>query len=277
LATTGQRIRHIPYLSPASRAALFAALRAVHADLVAPPASVAGDARRLAEWQPPCLADVDWRALEASAARMADGGGGAPEPDEAAPPPPPPHGAQKAQQNAAATGQAPTLERQRPTRAKQWLTVGLIGEFLATHSEHTPDAGVQPQLTTPPPPLPPLSNANRTAKCRQELAAQRALRRQGEASPFAPVRGAAGQKGAERFCHPPPLPPFLPVAQVVRASKTPGKTKHFQTHFIGRTLQLQDSPGLVFPSYAGMETCVVVCHSCLAPFRRGCGPWKTDT
>jgi hypothetical protein len=131
LATTGQRIRHIPYLSPASRAALFAALRAVHADLVAPPASVACDARRLAEWHAPCLADVDWRALEASAARMADGGG-APQPEpEAAEAPPPPHGAQKGEQRAAATGHAPTLERQGPTRAKQWLTVGLIGEFLA--------------------------------------------------------------------------------------------------------------------------------------------------
>lgn len=61
-------------------------------------------------------------------------------------------------------------------------------------------------------------------------------------------------------------------AKVVRASKTPGKTKHFQTHFLvplttapsttprglgeeshRGQIRLCDSPGLVFPSLIGME------------------------
>lgn len=46
-------------------------------------------------------------------------------------------------------------------------------------------------------------------------------------------------------------------AKLVRASKTPGKTKHFQTHFLGPRLRLCDSPGLVFPSLVGMEAQVM--------------------
>ncbi|KAN0060379.1 hypothetical protein ACQY0O_007708 [Thecaphora frezii] len=52
-------------------------------------------------------------------------------------------------------------------------------------------------------------------------------------------------------------------SKVVRASKTPGKTKHFQTHFLSPhdvptrdrrgEIRLCDSPGLVFPSLVGME------------------------
>ncbi|XP_065195423.1 guanine nucleotide-binding protein-like 1 [Sycon ciliatum] len=36
--------------------------------------------------------------------------------------------------------------------------------------------------------------------------------------------------------------------QVVSASRTPGHTKHFQTHFLTPHIRLCDSPGLVFPS-----------------------------
>lgn len=43
-------------------------------------------------------------------------------------------------------------------------------------------------------------------------------------------------------------------SKVVRASRTPGKTKTFQTHQLGQSgLQLCDCPGLVFPSQAGQE------------------------
>lgn len=52
-------------------------------------------------------------------------------------------------------------------------------------------------------------------------------------------------------------------SKVVRASRTPGKTKHFQTHRLSRShanssssgggVLLCDSPGLVFPSGAGQE------------------------
>ncbi|KAK0554805.1 hypothetical protein OC845_000627 [Tilletia horrida] len=58
-------------------------------------------------------------------------------------------------------------------------------------------------------------------------------------------------------------------SKLVRASKTPGKTKAFQTHFVGQAqglarppgaggsnkarIRLCDSPGLVFPSLVGME------------------------
>lgn len=41
--------------------------------------------------------------------------------------------------------------------------------------------------------------------------------------------------------------------KVVRASRTPGKTKHIQTHYWNKTLRLVDCPGLVCPSFAGME------------------------
>ncbi|PWN47014.1 P-loop containing nucleoside triphosphate hydrolase protein, partial [Violaceomyces palustris] len=52
-------------------------------------------------------------------------------------------------------------------------------------------------------------------------------------------------------------------SKVVRSSKTPGKTKHFQTHFLGgqgdvrSQVRLCDSPGLVFPSLVGMEAQVM--------------------
>ncbi|CAO1615458.1 unnamed protein product [Parajaminaea phylloscopi] len=43
-------------------------------------------------------------------------------------------------------------------------------------------------------------------------------------------------------------------SKVVRASRTPGKTKTFQTHRLGPSgAQLCDCPGLVFPSRAGQE------------------------
>lgn len=41
--------------------------------------------------------------------------------------------------------------------------------------------------------------------------------------------------------------------KVVRASRTPGKTKTLQTIFWNRTIRLVDCPGLVCPSFAGME------------------------
>ncbi|KZO95953.1 P-loop containing nucleoside triphosphate hydrolase protein, partial [Calocera viscosa TUFC12733] len=39
----------------------------------------------------------------------------------------------------------------------------------------------------------------------------------------------------------------------VRASRTPGKTKHFQTLFLAPEVRLVDCPGLVLPSYVHME------------------------
>ncbi|PPR02699.1 hypothetical protein CVT26_009802 [Gymnopilus dilepis] len=42
-------------------------------------------------------------------------------------------------------------------------------------------------------------------------------------------------------------------AQRVRASKTPGKTKHFQTLFWTDEVRLVDCPGLVMPNYVPME------------------------
>lgn len=41
--------------------------------------------------------------------------------------------------------------------------------------------------------------------------------------------------------------------KVVRASRTPGKTKHLQTIFWTPEVRLVDCPGLVFPSFVGME------------------------
>lgn len=41
--------------------------------------------------------------------------------------------------------------------------------------------------------------------------------------------------------------------KVVRASRTPGKTKTLQTIFWNKTIRLCDCPGLVCPSFAGME------------------------
>ncbi|KAI0375217.1 P-loop containing nucleoside triphosphate hydrolase protein [Pilatotrama ljubarskyi] len=43
----------------------------------------------------------------------------------------------------------------------------------------------------------------------------------------------------------------------VRASRTPGKTKHFQTLFWTPEVRLVDCPGLVFPNYVPMETQVL--------------------
>ncbi|RPD57034.1 P-loop containing nucleoside triphosphate hydrolase protein [Lentinus tigrinus ALCF2SS1-6] len=43
----------------------------------------------------------------------------------------------------------------------------------------------------------------------------------------------------------------------VRASRTPGKTKHFQTLFWTPDVRLVDCPGLVFPNYVPMETQVL--------------------
>merc|ERR1711916_377378 len=37
-------------------------------------------------------------------------------------------------------------------------------------------------------------------------------------------------------------------AHKVAVSATPGKTKHFQTHFVDAECRLLDSPGLMFPS-----------------------------
>ncbi|TFK90785.1 P-loop containing nucleoside triphosphate hydrolase protein [Polyporus arcularius HHB13444] len=45
--------------------------------------------------------------------------------------------------------------------------------------------------------------------------------------------------------------------QKVRASRTPGKTKHFQTLFWTRDVRLVDCPGLVIPNYIPMETQVL--------------------
>lgn len=42
-------------------------------------------------------------------------------------------------------------------------------------------------------------------------------------------------------------------SKVVRASKTAGKTKHFQTHHLSKQVRLCDCPGLVFPSLIGSE------------------------
>ncbi|KAK0538690.1 hypothetical protein OC842_001213 [Tilletia horrida] len=76
--------------------------------------------------------------------------------------------------------------------------------------------------------------------------------------------------------HPDASTEFLTIgligSKLVRASKTPGKTKAFQTHFVGQhqglarptssssdsqppkaRIRLCDSPGLVFPSLIGME------------------------
>ncbi|KZS91691.1 P-loop containing nucleoside triphosphate hydrolase protein [Sistotremastrum niveocremeum HHB9708] len=39
----------------------------------------------------------------------------------------------------------------------------------------------------------------------------------------------------------------------VKASRTPGKTKHFQTLFLNPQIRLVDCPGLVFPNTIGME------------------------
>ncbi|KAL5519146.1 hypothetical protein ACEPAH_829 [Sanghuangporus vaninii] len=39
----------------------------------------------------------------------------------------------------------------------------------------------------------------------------------------------------------------------VKASKTPGKTKHFQTLFWSKQVRLVDCPGLVFPSFTDLE------------------------
>ncbi|KAF7784104.1 hypothetical protein Agabi119p4_269 [Agaricus bisporus var. burnettii] len=41
--------------------------------------------------------------------------------------------------------------------------------------------------------------------------------------------------------------------KIVRASKTPGKTKHFQTLFLTQDIRLVDCPGLVVPNYVPME------------------------
>ncbi|KAI8990480.1 P-loop containing nucleoside triphosphate hydrolase protein [Trametes punicea] len=43
----------------------------------------------------------------------------------------------------------------------------------------------------------------------------------------------------------------------VKASRTPGKTKHFQTLFWTSEVRLVDCPGLVFPNYVPMETQVL--------------------
>ncbi|KAH9857967.1 hypothetical protein C2E23DRAFT_156293 [Lenzites betulinus] len=43
----------------------------------------------------------------------------------------------------------------------------------------------------------------------------------------------------------------------VRASRTPGKTKHFQTLFWTPEVRLVDCPGLIFPNYVPMETQVL--------------------
>ncbi|KAI0756793.1 P-loop containing nucleoside triphosphate hydrolase protein [Daedaleopsis nitida] len=45
--------------------------------------------------------------------------------------------------------------------------------------------------------------------------------------------------------------------QKVRASRTPGKTKHFQTLFWTSEVRLVDCPGLVIPNYVPMETQVL--------------------
>ncbi|KLO15058.1 P-loop containing nucleoside triphosphate hydrolase protein [Schizopora paradoxa] len=39
----------------------------------------------------------------------------------------------------------------------------------------------------------------------------------------------------------------------VKASKTPGKTKHFQSHFLTKNIRLVDCPGLVFPNFVSQE------------------------
>lgn len=41
--------------------------------------------------------------------------------------------------------------------------------------------------------------------------------------------------------------------KVVRASRTPGKTKSLQTIYWSKEVRLVDCPGLVFPSFVGME------------------------
>ncbi|KAL1738008.1 P-loop containing nucleoside triphosphate hydrolase protein, partial [Schizophyllum fasciatum] len=46
-------------------------------------------------------------------------------------------------------------------------------------------------------------------------------------------------------------------ASKVRASKTPGKTKHYQTLFLSPDIRLVDCPGLVLPSHHEMESQVL--------------------
>ena len=43
---------------------------------------------------------------------------------------------------------------------------------------------------------------------------------------------------------------------------TPGKTKHFQTHFLTENLILCDSPGIVFPSFTNSKA-ELVCNGTL--------------
>ncbi|OSD03292.1 P-loop containing nucleoside triphosphate hydrolase protein [Trametes coccinea BRFM310] len=54
-------------------------------------------------------------------------------------------------------------------------------------------------------------------------------------------------------------------AHKVKASRTPGKTKHFQTLFWTPEVRLVDCPGLVFPNYVPMETQVL---SAILPISR---------
>ncbi|PWN19400.1 P-loop containing nucleoside triphosphate hydrolase protein [Microstroma glucosiphilum] len=181
----GKRTRLTPFLSDDSRSAIFAAIKKAHKSLITPPAKVAEDPERLAQWQPSCAVNIDWDEVQSGRHVLRNGG------DNVA-------------------GSSGRSERD-PSETS--LCIGLIGQ---------PNVGKSSLLNA------------------------------------------------------------LMGSKVVHASRTPGKTKIFQTHYLGGAgaapsvesspqeghtgttnshnnsdgksrVLLCDCPGLVFPSSAGQE------------------------
>jgi hypothetical protein len=190
LLDSGKRTRLTPFLSDDSRSAIFAAIKKAHKSLITPPAKVAEDPERLAQWQPSCAANIDWGEVQSGRHVVRNGG-----------------------DNSSSSGSAGGGREASETS----LCIGLIGQ---------PNVGKSSLLNA------------------------------------------------------------LMGSKVVHASRTPGKTKIFQTHYLGGAgaapsaepapqqdntstttstaagsgsgsskgrVLLCDCPGLVFPSSAGQE------------------------